>query len=652
MKKTLSSKFYQQPTSKNRAFTLVELIVVIVILAILWTIAFISFQWYSRNSRDSVRIADINSAKKSLEIFITKAWFYPTPDNGVNITYSWAIVWTEGTLWTNVIKNIESVSKVITDPLTATEYTYSITSSKTEYQIWWISEWWWLTGNIPTNNTYATDLSKSSAVAYISWNYNEKFTKVNTWTTSWILAQPSIISTDKTTSTDLANILSNKKLSYNNYSNYPSSYNTPWAQSGWFNYTNWNPIIFTWTLEELHDDNQRKLDFLTNLKQAYTSTDLATNPMYEDIMSIDTINDSTWAINLVISYINSNKWGIKLQQLALLQANWTTWENSSPLITLTDCTNAWWVWVDNTIDMYIWTTKWDWFCISPRVGDFWDSTWNWISFNGWWNFVDWDYKWWDLSSIDDTGNWNLQYWQTKKLDSNLWYSCKSLWTSSTDSDTSDTILWRMKWLVTNKANLTQLQDIEWVQNAIPPNWHPIPALYIADCIDGVKDLWTTMTYIHNNNTTDEVTYAEYNTDVTVNTDTVYLSDITYQNRQKYLIAWTQKTGSHLPSAMSYISSWYASASDIDWVNLTWEDRWEYQLACEAWLFWIYSSINQSSTNDQEAQERIWLSAIGTTSGTDWGRRARLSGSTSCGAQVFHNTGSRYGILSARFVIRP
>jgi len=310
-----------------QAFTLVELIVVIVILAILWTIAFISFQGYSRNSRDSVRIADINSAKKSLEIFITKAWFYPTPDNGTNITYSWAIVWTEGTLWTNVTKNIESVSKVITDPLTANEYTYSITSSKTEYQIWWISEWWWLTNNQTIYNTYAADLSKSSAVAYISWNYNEKFTKVSTWTTSWILAQPSIISTDKTTSTDLANILLNKKLAYNNYSNIPSSFSTPWTETGWFNYSNTNPIIYSWTLEDLHDDNTKKLAFITNLKQAYASTDLSTNPTYQDIMNLDTSWDQTWTINLAITYINSNKWGIKLQELALLPTSWTwtTW---------------------------------------------------------------------------------------------------------------------------------------------------------------------------------------------------------------------------------------------------------------------------------------------------------------------------------------
>jgi hypothetical protein len=50
-----------------------------------------------------------------------------------------------------------------------------------------------------------------------------------------------------------------------------------------------------------------------------------------------------------------------------------------------------------------------------------------------------------------------------------------------------------------------------------------------------------MTYIHNNDTTDEVTYAEYSTNVTLNTDTAYLSNTTYQNRQKYLTAWTQKS---------------------------------------------------------------------------------------------------------------
>jgi prepilin-type N-terminal cleavage/methylation domain-containing protein len=42
-------------------FTLVELIIVITILGILATIAFISFQWYTKDARDWVRISDIKS---------------------------------------------------------------------------------------------------------------------------------------------------------------------------------------------------------------------------------------------------------------------------------------------------------------------------------------------------------------------------------------------------------------------------------------------------------------------------------------------------------------------------------------------------------------------------------------------------------------
>jgi prepilin-type N-terminal cleavage/methylation domain-containing protein len=76
--------------SKKRVFgfTLVELIVVITILAILGTIAFISLSGYSKNARDSDRVADINSISKSLELYITKAGTYPVPTNNTGITFS------------------------------------------------------------------------------------------------------------------------------------------------------------------------------------------------------------------------------------------------------------------------------------------------------------------------------------------------------------------------------------------------------------------------------------------------------------------------------------------------------------------------------------------------------------------------------------
>ena len=321
---------------------------------------------------------------------------------------------------------------------------------------------------------------------------------------------------------------------------------------------------------------------------------------------------------------------------------------SSPDITSTDCSDAWWMWVSGTDDVYIGTSQWDGFCISPRVWDFGDSTWNGISWNGWWNQADWNYGWWDSSPIDDTGNPYPEYGQTRRLDSSTWYTCKLLWSSDTDFDTTDNIVWRMKWLATNKANLTELKDIEWVQNAIPPNWHPIPALYIADCIDGVKDLWTDMEYKHypDENLNETITYTQYNTDESSNTDTAALTNETYQNRQKYLTAWTQKSGSHLPSAYSYIESETAGGEYSTISNA----RWEYQVACELWKFGTYSSINQSSTNDQEAQEWIWLSSIGGTTGSNWGRTARIVGSNGCGDQNSYNTGYRYGNRSARSIL--
>jgi hypothetical protein len=95
--------------------------------------------------------------------------------------------------------------------------------------------------------------------------------------------------------------------------------------------------------------------------------------------------------------------------------------------------------------------------------------------------------------------------------------------------------------------------------------------------------------------------------------------------------------------MSYITSWYASASDANWDFLTWADRWEYQVACEASLL---------TENDDTDNERIWLSAIGYTTGSHWGRTARIVGYNGCGDQSNIYTGIRGGSRSARFVVRP
>jgi prepilin-type N-terminal cleavage/methylation domain-containing protein len=58
--------------STNKAFTLVELIVVISILAILGTIAFISLQGYSSEARNTKRLSDLKSIQSSITTNVAK----------------------------------------------------------------------------------------------------------------------------------------------------------------------------------------------------------------------------------------------------------------------------------------------------------------------------------------------------------------------------------------------------------------------------------------------------------------------------------------------------------------------------------------------------------------------------------------------------
>ena len=64
----------------------------------------------------------------------------------------------------------------------------------------------------------------------------------------------------------------------------------------------------------------------------------------------------------------------------------------------------------------------------------------------------------------------------------------------------------------------------------------------------------------------------------------------------------------------------------------------------------YATDNRSS--DQNDNEWIWLSAVGSSSGSGWGRSARIVGNNGCSAQGKGGTGNHNGGLSARFVVRP
>lgn len=124
----------------KRGFTLVELIIVISILSILWTIAFISFQWYTKEARDSSRLSVIKNLQTGLEMYAIKANKYPEPDgpissgvfDGVELARVW-VVW-------DTLSKLLWVSKIPTDPLAWEQYTYWISADNKKYQIALLSE--------------------------------------------------------------------------------------------------------------------------------------------------------------------------------------------------------------------------------------------------------------------------------------------------------------------------------------------------------------------------------------------------------------------------------------------------------------------------------------------------------------------------------
>jgi len=153
---------YQEKEATKKAFTLVELIVVITILAILWTIAFISLQWYSRDARDWTRISDIKSTEVWLELFSIKVWKYPVPDNSVAYTW-WSAVITQGILWEWVTRNTK-LNKIVVDPLTKANYVYST---------FWNWRYYQLAADV--ENLQASIVSQANAAtptsSLVRWNY-------------------------------------------------------------------------------------------------------------------------------------------------------------------------------------------------------------------------------------------------------------------------------------------------------------------------------------------------------------------------------------------------------------------------------------------------------------------------------------------------
>ncbi|MDP2090958.1 MAG: LamG-like jellyroll fold domain-containing protein [Candidatus Gracilibacteria bacterium] len=312
------------------AFTLVELIVVITILAILGTIAFISLQGYSKQARDSTRISDLSKMKTSLELFQIETGKYPLPTNGINITYSGATVWTQGTFGDTVIANIVKLDVIPRDILTEKEYTYSITSSKNQYELGGIIEGDEVSYRPPLTPPYqggeqaavaSSPLTRGElrgvfagtieAQAYTTGNYNGQMTKSLSGELCNVLALPTIITND-TNITDLQQIVTEQKLVYRGFKNLPASFKgSKFNEAAGFDFQPNTLLAYTDTSSctPLTDNSSytARVNLLKGLKDAYIGTILQNEGELANIVNleIDTNSPSNEVINYAGNYVNN-----------------------------------------------------------------------------------------------------------------------------------------------------------------------------------------------------------------------------------------------------------------------------------------------------------------------------------------------------------
>jgi type II secretion system protein G len=451
---------------KKQAFTLVELIVVITILAILWTIAFISLQWYSTQARDSNRISDLSTMKSWLELFQVDAGKYPQPTNGIDVTYSWATVWSQGTFWETVYANVEKLDKVPTDPLTDNSYTYSVTSSKTEYQLWGILEWDEVTIRSPLISPYQgggidqANAWETTANAIVTWSYNGQITKSNSGTLCNILATPSIITND-TTVTDLQQIVTNSNFVYRWYKNLPGSFaGTKFKQNWWFAYQPATLLAYTDNSScgditaKTSSGTTARVQLLKWIQNAYTWT------IVKDVweikrvldLTINTSSPSQEVISYAWNFVNNSLWGNIVEgsdsntnNTVLNSCNSTEPINATLIIWVPTSQNQAWQNINSANACYYNCSPWYWFnwtsCILKAFCDDeqfvseitltnwqtwscmnqWATTvWDWASTltscsnsptncNSWLTWV-WDYyQWWRNEPVNSTSvstyNW-------------------------------------------------------------------------------------------------------------------------------------------------------------------------------------------------------------------------------------------------------
>jgi len=411
---------------QKQAFTLVELIVVITILAILGTIAFISLQWYSKDTRNSVRLSDLSNIDKILSIKIVESWKVPMPDSKIDITASGTTFIYQWNAWERVLE-VLWVSNWWKDPKDETYYTYATNTSLNKYQIIWFMEWEAIADNSFVDKIYAvSDLTDR--------------TILSKWDELWILL-------DATTNVPLVNgiDIANTVTSYKAI--FEEDILVEWT--GWVlfsNFYNRNKVL-------LQDKELAKLDdsLVVYMDMETTTLSWATTVLKDfsqywnhwecydswslvDCWSVDwpQITNNYMLFDWIDDYIklaSSLEFNSAIDSLTvLMRVNpYTLW--SMLLLEQNSATNVWRdiirvynILPNNQFSSYIWWVwdNWSWTLIQLTTWSLTIKAGEWvtpsISYDVLWNnsdlsiYLDWNKWWYRNINLPEISTWSLYLW--------------------------------------------------------------------------------------------------------------------------------------------------------------------------------------------------------------------------------------------------
>ncbi|MDP2091107.1 MAG: two-component regulator propeller domain-containing protein [Candidatus Gracilibacteria bacterium] len=256
----------------KKGISVIELIIVITVIAILSVISLLSYKSYLVSVRDSSRLVELQNIETGLGSYVIRSGFYPDPTNGVNITYSGSELWKQGTFGDDV-SNLVGYSKGVYDPLTKNQYTYSLKNSRREYSIAGVLEE--RPGLVAYNKLHsqvsAAEKGKTKGIAIVKGNYNGELISIQLNGLTYVLALPSIVSSDLS-SLDIVDILNNNNLVYNDYGNIPASYSgTKYSFDENIDFAPNNLLLYSGIVSDLRE-TYNQVGLLQNVRLAYSGS--------------------------------------------------------------------------------------------------------------------------------------------------------------------------------------------------------------------------------------------------------------------------------------------------------------------------------------------------------------------------------------------